>query len=1167
MAVLAVLVAVIASPASASFLDVLRADGALDLEAARAAALESVASDPTSPDAVAAAGWWSRNLDSLPDPAQLLEMVDGPRDPELGWVLATIEAELRGRTPEGSLAVGEVAGPFGVFDTLDLERGAVPGDRDLPPLGTRWSDPSRPFRLVIRTVDGWLRPPELMVVKGAYLAAWSLRVEADFDGWMVVETRGSLDVELDGRLVEQRRDGGVVDPQAVWYRVQLKAGDHRLRAAIASRQMPTVRVGLLGLDGAAFSRIEALPRPPEEVAASTATVTEPPAAAALRARLEAPEPRLGDLMTAADLARQNGDPRRRHVLLARALRLAPDEDLVHLEMAWYALGDETGASEDADLRLAAEHLRQAKDLPRSLLIARVLAIRERRAEDTEQILGDLRRSHADDVRVQQLWVRESIQRGWMREAESEIDRLRSELPDSRAVADLRLDVLESLERWSERNALLQELARTEPPDAGRIDALATGCMSEQAEDVVRDLQRRADDPALDVGLIRLLSERGETEKARTELAAARDRWGTLPAFDELELVVFAGADTAFQAALDRTISRDPSDITWRSLAWRRGAEPFFADFRVDVDDVEDLWQGDTDRLDVILLLDQAVERIFPDGSSMYYYHGLSRALTPVGAQRAAVLQELPGAYLLQVRVHKADGTVVVPADLDSSSGSIVLRDIKPGDLVEEEYVARVAATGASRRGHLPPYVYRFADTERAFGLSEYVLVVPQGIDLKIDGLFDGLETSREDHDGLRVVRWRSTQVPPMPPEPYGPPTQQLIPWVTYGFNVTWQDVGDVIRDRAMAGLTVTPALAEWAAPLVATADPHQAFRRLVDALCDEVEAGRGVLSLGAPAGRSFSAREGNRLGILAGVLADAGWRVDLVLARPLPFARSHLEVPSLESFSRPVLRVSHGGATIWVDLEEGRRGIDHLSPILQGSDALVLPLTEPTEAVSLVSELPSFANPDLEDQVRLKAEVDASGHAAVQFEMVLHGRQAERLLDQVREVPPDRADQMWLQMAANLFPGAEDVTGAAERVPDGAVLRLVLGLDQACDLTADGMTCRSLVVARPVVPSLASLPTRKTPLILFLPIVQRVEAEITPPPGWRVVDRARRLQREWGSVGEDLEPTATGGLRSVLHINLPAQEVSPESYSDFARFCHAVDEMTSRPPVLERIPN
>jgi hypothetical protein len=111
---------------------------------------------------------------------------------------------------------------------------------------------------------------------------------------------------------------------------------------------------------------------------------------------------------------------------------------------------------------------------------------------------------------------------------------------------------------------------------------------------------------------------------------------------------------------------------------------------------------------------------------------------------------------------------------------------------------------------------------------------------------------------------------------------------------------------------------------------------------------------------------------VASALLDAGWEVDLVMARPRPLAGSHLGVPTLETFSEPVLRVRRAGREIWVDLEEQRRGVDNLRPILQGGDGLVLPLTHPAEPVTLLGRLPEFESRELEQRLRGRL-VEASG--------------------------------------------------------------------------------------------------------------------------------------------------------------------------------------------------
>jgi hypothetical protein len=490
--------------------------------------------------------------------------------------------------------------------------------------------------------------------------------------------------------------------------------------------------------------------------------------------------------------------------------------------------------------------------------------------------------------------------------------------------------------------------------------------------------------------------------------------------------------------------------------------------------------------------------------------------------------------------------------------------VEPGDLVEEEYVAQVGATGASRQGHLPPYLYRFADEDRAFGLSEYVLLVPPEVDLQVAGNFEGLERSESEWQGLRMLNWRAEGVPPMVTEPFAPPAQDLMPWLNYGFGVTWQDVGDIVRDRVLPMLRTSAELRSWGAGALAGEDSQAQVRSLVNAIVDTVEGGDGDLNVGSAAGDSFANRRGNRLGILAAVLVEAGWQVDLVLTRPWNQRGNQLTVPTLDAFPVALLRVSDGVDEVWIDMREERGGAGHINPLFQGADGLVLPLSDPQEPVSLIEELPSFANPEIVEEVSVKAVVSPSGDARITFRLPLRGGQAEQLQQRVDSVPSDQVAMIYRQMAVSLFPGADQVSGEILHGDDGATIILELTAPRACEVRNDELECRTLVLSNPLVPILASLPERKYPLVLRLPIERRLELDLVPPPGWSVDERPPRLlTTDWGSVTETLTD-ADGMHRSVLHIELPAQRVEPEDYAAFARFCQALDELTTRPPRLER---
>ena len=148
-----------------------------------------------------------------------------------------------------------------------------------------------------------------------------------------------------------------------------------------------------------------------------------------------------------------------------------------------------------------------------------------------------------------------------------------------------------------------------------------------------------------------------------ELEAVRRRWGSLMVVDEMTLAVTADDPQARTRALKTAVERSPSSLDLLTLAWRNGETPFFQPYRLSLNEVVTRVDDDIDGVDAVLLLDQAVERVFDDGSSLYYYHGVTRALTPVGARQASRLQQLPDSYRLKVRIHKEDGSVVVPADL------------------------------------------------------------------------------------------------------------------------------------------------------------------------------------------------------------------------------------------------------------------------------------------------------------------------------------------------------------------------------------------------------------------------------------------------------------------------------------------------------------------------
>jgi len=1134
----------------------------MDLAKARQAALACVR-EGSPADAVAAAGWWLDNREILTEPDEILAAGADRAAPELSWVLHQIDGMLNRRPPAGVLSPWELSGAWGVLPTLDLERPVVPEDPALPPMGTPWTDPWKAWRLELRSADGTVAPPGALTMDGVYLAAWSFVSPAASGAWLTVEAECGYNLSLDGQELARERRCGSGNAGVHWYALSLAAGSHRLRVEMADPNLPRIRISLLDASGVPLALKVKPGWIPERVAPSTATASPSPA----ELSLDDGDPRTveGDLLR-AQLAHLHHDASTERRWLEAAAGAGGEDPLVHVLLAGFFLSQPTGAAPEVDYRNARRELDGAAGLPMALLVRRLLDQRQQRQEDAEKALEELIRLHPQDPRVLRLWVRESVRRGWPREAEDAIGRLEALLPGFPWVVDLRIRVLKALNRLEERQGILEALADSDPLAPGLAERLLASCLTDPARQVLERRRQVEANPSLDLGLVRLALGRGDLVQATDLLERARQRWGGIGPVDDLDVTIAASRGPGFEIqAVRSALSRTPSTLELRTLLWRLGAEPFWSPYRVDALDVAEHHGSSPPGMDSELILDQAVERVYRDGSSLYYYHGLTRALTPAGVEQASTVQLLPDTELLSVRVIKADGATIVPPEASSNGRGFVIKGVEPGDMVESEYVSAVAPTGASRRGHLSPYIYRFADTDRGFGLSEYTLLVPKGMDLVVDGHLDGLQTTDELRGDLHLIRWRAVDMPPMQVEPFGPPPQDLMPWVNYGFGVRWQDVGDSIRDRMLAAMQSSPELDAWGLPLLRDGAPTEALHRLAAAMERDVEPGRGVLTLGETAGESFSLKRGNQATILATLLVEAGWQLDLVLARPAPYAGTHLKVPNFDAFTQPLLRARHGGADIWIDPGLGPAGIGHIRPILQHSDGLVLPLSAPARPVEYLERTPELPNPELEERLALKARILASGDAEISYDMTLHGPQAKRLEDMIAGVPKDRLPVAYQQIAANIFSGADTVSGAVERKDDrDVVLHLDLHLPSACLPEGDGMVCQALVLARPISPRLASLPERKTPLVIQLPVLQRMETELILPRGWTLAQGSRRLDDSHGSVVRTVAVKGNDS-RSVLELRIPAQSVAPEDYPGMVRFCHAADELLTEPPRLRRM--
>ena len=93
-----------------------------------------------------------------------------------------------------------------------------------------------------------------------------------------------------------------------------------------------------------------------------------------------------------------------------------------------------------------------------------------------------------------------------------------------------------------------------------------------------------------------------------------------------------------------------------------------------------------------------------------------------------------------------------------------------------------------------------------------------------------------------------------------------------------------------------------------------------------------------------------------------------------------------------------------------------------------------------MERLPGFENPDLVEEMTVRAQVAASGDARVSFEMPLRGGQLEQLSQRVEGVPDDQAAVIYRQVAAFGHFGRDDLDLPWENTDKAAALREAAGI-------------------------------------------------------------------------------------------------------------------------------
>jgi len=716
----------------------------------------------------------------------------------------------------------------------------------------------------------------------------------------------------------------------------------------------------------------------------------------------------------------------------------------------------------------------------------------------------------------------------------------------------------------------------------RLTKLLLGCDA-QTEAPVQWYRQRGDASAAEAALLRMKSTSADSAWVRSELAGLRlERGDAAAAASELQGLVdwsprdsqmrlrlvdallAAGSTKQARAALAETLRLFPGSGAVRQAARIAGLPLPLDEFRLDGGQVirEFLTSGHRYQAPAVVVLDRAVERVFPDGARASLTHTITQVLSKEGIERAAEVSVPSGAEVLALRTRKIDGTIREAQEIAGKS-TISATDVAVGDFVEWETLEYKQPAEAFAPGFSGERFY-FQSFEAPLDRSEYLLVVSAELSVDQDRRAGAPEpTLRPGLDGTRVLSFVARQMPQLLPERASFAAENWIPSVRVSSGVDLARWSRFLADRLYTVARSSPEVRRVAAQIRAEAIAArttipEAITRWVDQHI-EPEA-----SLFEPATASLARGQGNRAAVVMALARVLGQKAEVMLARPL--ARAPAVAPAtpqeLDDFSEALIRLSDpAGPGRFLDPRTRRAPLGYLPPGLSGAPVFAVG----DDALAIVRS----AVPDGR-HVFMKMRLAADGSAAASVTEDLSGWPALEWGEIVEQAGQDRTklrqefEQRWLSQQ---FPGAGlGELSLEEGQAGGRTVRYTLTNPRMATRTGNVLWLRPGFFLSQPGRRYFTESQRRTPLQLGYDVPLLLEVDIELPAGSQVLDlgssgsitaggalfsEERQVQVD-GPHGD-----APGAAHLLLRRRwqLPLARVLPADYDEMASNLRQVDPL------------
>ena len=975
--------------------------------------------------------------------------------------------------------------------------------------------------------------------QGVYAAEARVSAPAGGQAALLLETRLSARVFVDGELVLERDAVTGYPPERRTVQLRLSPGEHLLRVE-AAVDAPAEGV-----------RLRWLPVAPGAAGGGFAAFEPAVLYHWIRAwRLHEEGAALG-AAAALDAAKHLAPASAALAWLEAAV--AGTDPTVPPGIAAERESDALRAAVDRDDTLAAAHAALARHL-----------LQDGRADDalTHIRLGEAASPEAP------AWDRLRhvvfVERSWEPEARAALDRARARQPDSCELARARLELDWETLRLHPWEPVPESRRRCTVLERGRAAHLLQSGLPLEAAAVFRKMLERGVGRVADRrGLADALLVGGRYDEALRVLEELRDeRPGDLERGLTLaEAWRLAGDPTRAEQERGRLDARPEGDPEVRRKLLYLTKEPFWRSFVVD----GAAWTARSreagerlgHRSDAVILLDQQVSRFFGDGSGLHRAHTIILLRNRRGTEMFGEVPLPEGVELIFARTLKADGTVEEPEELAEKS-TLSMPALEPGDAIEYALL-RATPPATHAAPDLLSDAYYLQSYAAPILRSEWTVLADPKLPLVFDQRGSLPEPIVRRVGDLRAWSWRRNGSDQVRAEPSIPDARAALPSVRVG-TLAWDDLAARQADTVLSLLRRGPRVTKLAREIGAGASsPLQragrAFFHVMAAIEDP-----GDRFLEVPAAHALAEGLGERYLVLLALLAELDVPAELVLAKPLNRTEDDGPLPDPLAYTYPLLRLTLDEGEVWLDPSLRYAPFDYVPPVVQDRPALSLSATRPGERLTT----PRYPDERELHEVRLALRVERGG-AAVRGEghEVIRGIQAIALREILHAADESRRVHVIGTLVRASVPGArlselrigalDDVTEPLDlryhlraplsppRVP-GPPQRVILGL------LPEGFSA-----------NYAQLSRREQPLFFNRRLEQTFELTVSFPASATLAHRPRgtEIDNRFGRLTSRIWTTRTDAGEQQLHVrkslHLPVRVVPPADYAAFAGSCRMMD--------------